>query len=90
MGDGCEVKYYKGEILITLVLVLNIIPLAVIYIVIYIYITNGLKLGVLLTDLGWVGVYKGLIVLAVFIFLGVKRWSSLLESLLCLLYILTH
>ena len=37
LGDRCEVKYYKGEVLITLVLVLNIMPLAVIYAVIYIY-----------------------------------------------------
>jgi hypothetical protein len=36
----------------------------------YIHITNNLKLGVLLTSLGWVGIYRGLIVLAVFIFLG--------------------
>ena len=37
MGDRCEVKCYKGEVLITLVSVLDIMPLAVIYIVIYIY-----------------------------------------------------
>ena len=37
------------------------------------YIINGLKSGILLTDLGWVGVYKGLVVLAVFIFLGAKQ-----------------
>ena len=37
MGDKYKVKYYKGKVLITLVLVLDIIPLAVIYIVIYIY-----------------------------------------------------
>ena len=36
-GDRYKVKYYKGEVLIALVLVLNIIPLAVIYIVIYVY-----------------------------------------------------
>ena len=35
--NGCEVRRYKGEVLITLVLVLNIIPLAVIYIVACIY-----------------------------------------------------
>ena len=34
---GCEVGRYKGEILITLVLVLNITPLAVIYAVAYTY-----------------------------------------------------
>jgi hypothetical protein len=37
IGNRCEVKYYKGEVLITLVLVLNIMPLTVIYTVIYIY-----------------------------------------------------
>ena len=37
VGDGCEVRYYKEEVLIALVLVLDIIPLAVIYVVIYIY-----------------------------------------------------
>ena len=36
-GDGCKVKYYKGEVSITLVLVLNITPLAVIYAVACIY-----------------------------------------------------
>ena len=40
---------------------------------IYIYIANGLELSVLLTDLGWAGIYKGLIILAVFIFLGVRQ-----------------
>ena len=37
VGDGCEVGHYKGEVLITLVSVLNIMPLAVIYVVAYIY-----------------------------------------------------
>ena len=37
VGDRCEVKYYKGEVLIALVLVLNIMPLAIIYIVTCIY-----------------------------------------------------
>ena len=36
-GDGYKVRHYKGEVLITLVLVLNIMPLAVIHIVAYIY-----------------------------------------------------
>ena len=36
-GDGCKVRYCEGEVLITLVSVLNIMPLAVIYIVAYIY-----------------------------------------------------
>ena len=34
VGDGYKVRCYKGEILITLVLVLDIMPLAIIYIVI--------------------------------------------------------
>ena len=37
MGDGCEVRYYKKEVLIALVSVLNIMPLAIIYIVICVY-----------------------------------------------------
>ena len=53
-------------------------------------IADGLELGILLADLGWVGVYRGLMVLAVFIFLGVGRWSSLLESLLYLLHVLAY
>jgi hypothetical protein len=36
-GDRCEVRCYKGEVLIALVLVLNIMPLAVIYVVAYTY-----------------------------------------------------
>ena len=41
-GDGCEVKYYKREVLITLVLItlvliLNIMPLTIIYAVACIY-----------------------------------------------------
>ena len=36
-GDGCKVKCYKGEVLITLVLVLNVMPLAVIHVVACIY-----------------------------------------------------
>jgi hypothetical protein len=36
-GDRCKVKYCKGEVLITLVLVLDIMPLAVIYVVTYMY-----------------------------------------------------
>ena len=35
-------------------------------------------------------VYRGLVVLTVFIFLRVGRWSSLLKSLFCLLYILAY
>ena len=37
VGNGCEVRYYKREVLIALVLVLDIMPLAIIYIVIYVY-----------------------------------------------------
>ena len=37
VGDGCKVRYYKGEVLITLVLVLDIMPLAVIYAVACVY-----------------------------------------------------
>jgi hypothetical protein len=36
-GDGCKVKHYKREVLITLVSVLDIMPLAVIHVVTYIY-----------------------------------------------------
>ena len=35
--DGYKVKYYKGEVSITSVSVLNIMPLAIIYAVTYIY-----------------------------------------------------
>ena len=37
VGDRCEVKCYKREVLITLVLVLDIMPLAIIYVVACIY-----------------------------------------------------
>ena len=37
VGDGYKVKCCKGEVLIALVLVLDVMPLAVIYIVIYVY-----------------------------------------------------
>ena len=37
VGDGCEVKYYKKEVLITLALVLDIMPLAIIYIIACVY-----------------------------------------------------
>ena len=36
-GDGYKVRRYKGKVLIALVLVLDIIPLAIIYMVAYIY-----------------------------------------------------
>ena len=37
VGDKYKVRYYKGEGLITLVSILNIMPLAIIYIVVYAY-----------------------------------------------------
>ena len=37
VGDRYKVKYYKREVLIALISVLNIMPLAVIYIVAYMY-----------------------------------------------------
>jgi len=37
VGDGCKVRRYGGEVLITLVLVLAITSLAIIYAVIYTY-----------------------------------------------------
>ena len=36
-GDGYKVRYYKGEVLITLVLVLDVMPLAIIYAVACVY-----------------------------------------------------
>ena len=36
-GDKCEVGCCEGEVLIALILVLNIMPLAIIYIVICVY-----------------------------------------------------
>ena len=58
---------------------------------------NDLKLSILLTNLGWADIYKGLIILVIFVFLGakqyflkVRQWFSLLKSLLCLLYILAY
>ena len=44
VGDECEVKCYKGEVLIALVSVLDIMPLAIIYIVICVY-SKWLKVG---------------------------------------------
>ena len=37
VGDRYKVKYYKGEVSIALILVLDIMPLAVIYMVICVY-----------------------------------------------------
>ena len=48
MGDRCKVKHYKGEVLIALVLVLNIMPLAVIYIVACAY-SKWFKVGCLIS-----------------------------------------
>ena len=39
-----------------------------------IYIVNNLELGILLASLGLAGIYGGLIVLAVFIFLGIGQY----------------
>jgi hypothetical protein len=36
-GDRCKVGYYKGEVSIALVLVLDVMPLAIIHAVAYIY-----------------------------------------------------
>jgi hypothetical protein len=36
-GNRCKVKRYKGEVLIALVLVLNVMPLTIICAVIYVY-----------------------------------------------------
>ena len=36
-GDRYKVGHYKGEVLIALVSVLNVMPLAIIYAVMYIY-----------------------------------------------------
>ena len=49
IGDGCKVKHYKGEVLITLVLVLDVMPLAIIYIVACVY-SKWLRVGCLI---GW-------------------------------------
>ena len=56
----------------------------------HIRIANNLKLNILLASLDYASIYKKLIVLAVFIFLRAGRWSSLLKSLLYLLYILAY
>ena len=46
-GDRYKVRRYKGEVLITLVLVLDIMPLAVIYAVVYVY-GKWLRIGCLI------------------------------------------
>ena len=47
-GDGYKVRCYKGEILITLVLVLDIMPLAIIYMVTCVY-GKWLRVGCLIS-----------------------------------------
>ena len=37
VGDGCEVRRCEEEVLIALVLVLDVMPLAIIYIVVCVY-----------------------------------------------------
>ena len=49
IGDRCEVRHYKGEVSIALILVLNITPLAVIYAVVCAY-SKWLKVKCLI---GW-------------------------------------
>ena len=44
IGDRCEVRCYKREVSITLVSVLDIMPLAIIHAVVYIY-SKWLKVG---------------------------------------------
>ena len=48
VGERYKVRRYKGEVLITLVSVLNVMPLAVIYVVVYIY-SRWLKVGYLIS-----------------------------------------
>jgi len=49
--DKYKIRRCGGEVLITLVSVLAIMPLAIIYAIIYIYITSDLKSSVLLVNL---------------------------------------
>ena len=37
VGDGCEVRYCKGKVLIALVSVLDVMPLAIIHVVACVY-----------------------------------------------------
>ena len=48
MGDKYKVRCYKGEVLIALILVLDIMPLAIIYIVVYAY-SKWLKIKCLIS-----------------------------------------
>ena len=48
VGDGYKVGYHRGEVLIALVLVLNIMPLAIIYTVMYVY-SRWLRVGCLIS-----------------------------------------
>ena len=43
-GDRCKIRHYKGEVSIALVLVLDIMPLAVIYTVACVY-SKWLRVG---------------------------------------------
>ena len=47
-GDGCKVRRYKGEVLIALVLVLDIMPLAIIHVVACMY-SKWLKIRCLIS-----------------------------------------
>ena len=47
-GDRCKVRYYRGEVLITLVSALVITPLAIICAVTYMY-SRYLKVGYLIS-----------------------------------------
>ena len=47
-GDKCKVRCYKGEVSITLVLVLDIMPLAIIYTVTCVY-SRWLKIRCLIS-----------------------------------------
>ena len=48
VGDRYKVRYYKGEVLITLVSVLDIMPLAIIYVVMCVY-SKWLRVGCLIS-----------------------------------------
>ena len=47
-GDRYKIRYYKDKVLITLVSVLDIMPLAIIYTVAYVY-NKWLKVGCLIS-----------------------------------------
>ena len=68
VGDRYKVKYYKGEVLIALVLVLDIMPLAIIYAVIYIY-SKWLKVRYFISSAIWI--------LITFISFYLQNWVKL-------------